>query len=74
MEDKDLLTLLIVFVPGYFSHQIMENMCGGRLLEGSGNAFDNCNNDHECPLFYTCLNCRTCNVQPDYYGTCQLFT
>tara|TARA_B100000900_G_C20580692_1_gene717401 strand:+ start:1924 stop:2334 length:411 start_codon:yes stop_codon:yes gene_type:complete len=34
MEDKDLLTLLIAFVLGYFSHQIMENMFEGRLVEG----------------------------------------
>ena len=35
MEDKDLLTLLIAFVLGYFAHQMMRQMCGGRLMEGS---------------------------------------
>ena len=34
MDNNDLLTLLIAFVLGYFAHQMMRNMCGGRLVEG----------------------------------------
>ena len=35
MNNNDLLTLLIAFVLGYFAHQMMRNMCGGRLVEGN---------------------------------------
>ena len=34
MNNNDLLTLLVAFVLGYFAHQMMGNMCRGRLLEG----------------------------------------
>ena len=36
MEDKDLLTLLILFVLGCFAYQIMRNTCRRRLVEGLG--------------------------------------
>ena len=34
MDNNQLLTLLIAFVLGYFAHQMMGNMCRGRLVEG----------------------------------------
>ena len=34
MNNNQLMTLLIAFVLGYFVHQMMRNMCGGRLVEG----------------------------------------
>ena len=36
MDNNQLMTLLIAFVLGYFAHQMMRNMCGGRLVEGIG--------------------------------------
>ena len=35
MNQNDLLTLLVAFVLGYFAHQMMRNMCGSRLVEGT---------------------------------------
>ena len=35
MNDNYLVTLLIVFVLGYFAHQMMKNMCVNRLFEGN---------------------------------------
>ena len=47
MNNNDLLTVLIAFVFGCFAHQMMRNMCRGRLVEGDrvvsdlGVPFDN---------------------------------
>ena len=46
MEDKDLLTLLIAFVLGYFAHQMMRNMCEGKLVEAA--IGDDCASDANC--------------------------
>ena len=35
MRDFQLMTLLVAFLLGYFSNQIMMNMCDDNLVEGS---------------------------------------
>ena len=35
MKDYQLMTLLVAFLLGYFSNQIMMNMCDDNLVEGS---------------------------------------
>ena len=35
MNNNQLMILLVLFVMGYFANQMMENMCGNNLVEGS---------------------------------------
>ena len=52
MKNEDLLTLLVAFVLGYFAHQMMRNMCGRRLVEGTEDTPNpNCEG-----CFYQCKN------------------
>ena len=36
MEDNSLLMIILAFVLGCMCSQMMKQMCGGRLVEGSG--------------------------------------
>ena len=57
MEDKDLLTILIAFVLGYFAHQMMRQMCDRRLVEGAGPG-DLCNGPNDCNELFSCVNLK----------------
>ena len=54
MDNNDLLTLLIAFVLGYFAHQMMGQMCGGRLVEGkqctANTVRKDCNRYERCDI------------------------
>jgi len=37
MDDNNFLMIILAFIVGYCLQGMMKNMCGGRLVEGSGN-------------------------------------
>tara|TARA_Y100001958_G_scaffold20552_1_gene12515 strand:- start:2027 stop:2230 length:204 start_codon:yes stop_codon:yes gene_type:complete len=60
MEDNQLLMIVLAFVLGCMCSGMMKQMCGGRLVEGSGNAFGfdkSCTTDSDCRGFWGMLTC-----------------
>ena len=48
MEDNSLLMIVLAFVLGYMASGMMKQMCGGRLVEGSGEKGDACRSVSDC--------------------------